>query len=167
MTKLVKKLLISLTALVMTACCGFAVIGLNTTVVNAESTYDISILGTSLSDSNLTFDTSDNASVSGSVTYSPEESKLTLNNFVFNGATGDHVINIVSSTSKNLTVELIGDSEITITENTSSSSISAFYFKDSVVGEIRFVGGGSFTVDNVNVKSSTAAFYTYYKNIFV
>ena len=167
MTKLVKKLLISLMALVMTACCGFAVIGLNKTVVNAESTYDIKILGTALSDSNLTFDNSDNASVTGSVTYSPEESKLTFNNFVFNGPSGVDVINVVVSTSKNLTIELIGDSEITITENTSSSSISAFYFQDSVRGEIRFVGGGSFTVDNVAVESTRAAFYAYNKNIFV
>lgn len=168
MTKTVKKLLICLMALAMTVCSGIALLGLNTTVVNAESTYDIKILGTSLSDSNLTFDNSDNASVTGSLTYSPEESKLTLNNFVFNGATGVDVINVVVSTSKNLTIELIGDSEITITENTSpSKSPAAFYFKDSVTGEIRFVGGGSFTVDNAGIKSGRAAFYAYYKNIFV
>ena len=102
MTKTVKKLLICLMALAMTVCSGIALLGLNTTVVNAESTYDISILGTALSDSDLTFDSSDNASVTGSVTYSPEESKLTFNNFVFNGPTGVDVINVVVSTSKDV-----------------------------------------------------------------
>lgn len=167
MTKLVKKLLISLMAIVMTACCGFAVIGLNKTVVNAESTYDIKILGTALSDSNLTFNSSDNASVSGSITYSPEENKLTLNNFVFNGPSGDHVINVVKSTSTTLTVELIGDSEITITEDTSpySNAISAFYATER--GNICFVGGGSFTVDNSAFDSSTAALHAGSKDIFV
>ena len=99
MTKIFKSSLIGLLMLVMTAFLGFAVVGLNKTVVNAESTtYDIKILGTALSDSNLTFDSSDDDSVTGSVTYSPEENKLTLNNFVFNGPSGDHIINVVSST---------------------------------------------------------------------
>ena len=168
MTKIFKSSLIGLLMLVMTAFLGFAVVGLNKTVVNAESTtYDIKILGTALSDSNLTFDSSDDANVTGSVTYSPEENKLTLNNFVFNGPSGDHIINVVSSTSTTLTVELIGDSEITITENTSSWSkaISAFYTSEK--GTICFVGGGSFTVDNSAFDSSTAALHASSKNIFV
>ena len=112
MTKTAKKLLISLMALVMTVCCGFALLGLNTTVGNAESTYDISLLGTALSDSDLTFDSSDNANVSGSITYSPEENKLTLNNFEFSGPRNAHVINVQKSTSSILTVELIGDTRV-------------------------------------------------------
>ena len=49
MTKTVKKLLICLMALAMTVCSGIALLGLNTTVAKAESTYDISILGTACS----------------------------------------------------------------------------------------------------------------------
>jgi hypothetical protein len=96
MTKLVKKLLISLMAIVMTACCGFAVIGLNKTVVNAESTYDIKILDTALSDSNLTFDTSDNASVSGSITYSPEEKVLpeAIDNILYDKYELAHILDL-------------------------------------------------------------------------
>ena len=87
MTKLVKKLLISLMALVMTVCCGFALLGTQPITANAATAeYDLWVGGVKVASDNLVIDSNDNSAITGLATYDPTSNTLTLDNFSYTGA---------------------------------------------------------------------------------
>ena len=86
MTKTVKKLLISLMALVMTVCCGFALLGTQPITANAATAeYGLWVGGVKVTSDNLVIDGNDNSEITGSATYDPTSNTLTLDNFVYSG----------------------------------------------------------------------------------
>ena len=84
MTKTVKKLLISLMALVMTVCCGFALLGTQPITANAATAeYGLWVGGVKVTSDNLVIDSNDNSAITGSATYDPTSNTLTLDNFSY------------------------------------------------------------------------------------
>ena len=122
MTKLVKKLLISLMAIAMTACLGYALLGTQPITANAATAeYGLWVGGVKVTSDNLVIDGNDNSTITGSATYDAENNILTLDNFSYTGAGylfDDWIGNSAIIFAENeLTVKLVGTNVITTTED--------------------------------------------------
>ena len=79
MTKLVKKLLISLMAIVMTACLGLALLGTQPITANAATAeYDLWVSGVNVTSDNLVIDDNDNSAITGTATYDAENNMIII-----------------------------------------------------------------------------------------
>jgi len=133
MTKLVKKLLISLMAVVMTACCGFAVVGAQPITANAATAeYGVQIGGVKVTSDNLVIDNSDNSAITGTATYDPTSNTLTLDNFSYTsvGMVVEGAI-VCDNTIDSLNIVLKGTNTISTTADDWDNSDGGIILKQS------------------------------------
>ena len=138
-------------------------------VFAAETTYDIWVGGVQVTSDNLVIDINDNAAISGSATYDPATSTLTLDDFSYTGAgyvngkeLVDGVVAAAIYSADDLNILLEGDSVIThVNSAYNGVSCGIASMKDLTIADAPADGIGTLTVTSGADCNVSAGIYAY------